>query len=112
MPITLPQAVGKVLVDGSITQSQVDKAIQNRSGMPVQVNAPENNVVPAPVQVTEGEDAEPKEEPMTPVMSQPTNPVAVQPEPQQSQPAEQQPQGQPSQPVQPSQPAPASNGNL
>ncbi|MCS3405211.1 L,D-transpeptidase family protein [Pantoea sp. B566] len=115
VPITLTQAVGKVLVDGSINQSQVDKAIQNRSGMPVQVNAPENNVVPAPVQVTEGEDAEPKEEPMTPVMSQPTNPVAVQPEPQQSQPAEQQPQVQPSQPVQPvqpSQPAPASNGNL
>ncbi len=110
VPITLTQAVGKVLVDGSVNQSQVDKAIQNRSGMPVQVNAPENSVAPAPVPFNEGEDAEPKEEPMTPVMSQPANPVAVQsePAPQQAQPVQpSQPQPEQPQQSQPAQPQPA-----
>ncbi|WON77526.1 L,D-transpeptidase family protein [Serratia sp. UGAL515B_01] len=38
VPITISESVGKVLVDPTINQSEVDAAIQARSGMPVKVN--------------------------------------------------------------------------
>lgn len=88
VPITLTQAVSKVLVEGSVNQDAVNNAIQARTGMPVKVNGVENSIQTAPVDVPETQDAQPKEEPMTPMTSQGANvtdPNAAQPA--QSQPA-------------------------
>ncbi|XBS71178.1 L,D-transpeptidase family protein [Acerihabitans sp. KWT182] len=42
VPITLPIAVSKVLVDPVVNQNVVNMALQNRSGIPVNVTAPDN----------------------------------------------------------------------
>ncbi len=66
VPITLTAAVTKVIADGSTNQDAVNNAIQARNGMPVKINGPQGEVMPAPVPVQESSDATPKEEPMTP----------------------------------------------
>lgn len=80
VPITLTQAVSKVLVDTSVNQDQVNGAIQSRTGMPVKVNGVENNIQTAPVQVPENSQAQPQEEPMTPVTPQGADSDAAQPQ--------------------------------
>ncbi len=85
VPVTLTQTVSKVLVDASVNQDQVNNAIQSRTGMPVKVNGVADSVPTAPVDVPETPDAQPKEEPMSPVTSQGANvqaPNAAQPQPQ------------------------------
>lgn len=67
VPITLTSAVTKVISDASVSQDQVNAAIQSRSGMPTKVNGVADSVQTAPTEVPETQDAQPKEEPMTPV---------------------------------------------
>ena len=73
VPITLTAAVTKVVTDTSVSQDQVNNAIQSRTGMPVKVNGVADNVQTAPIPVQEMPGAEPKEEPMTPVTPQGAN---------------------------------------
>ncbi|WP_413723833.1 L,D-transpeptidase family protein [Sodalis sp. RH16] len=50
VPITLPASVSKILVDQMVNQNVVNMALQNRSGIPVNVTAPDSNapaVLPA-----------------------------------------------------------------
>lgn len=103
MPITLNQAVSKVLVDASVNQDQVNGAIQGRTGMPVKVNGVENNIQTAPVPMPENPQAVPQEEPMTPVTSQGANSDAAQPQQPATEPAA------PAAPVTPAAPAAAAN---
>lgn len=70
VPITLTSAVTKVISDASVSQDQVNAAIQSRSGMPTKVNGVADSVQTAPTEVPETQDAQPKEEPMTPVTPQ------------------------------------------
>lgn len=78
VPITLTSAVTKVITDASVSQDQVNAAIQSRTGMPTKVNGVADNVQTAPTQVPETQDAQPKEEPMTPVTPQGANAAAPQ----------------------------------
>jgi len=70
VPITLTSAVTKVISDASVSQDQVNAAIQNRTGMPTKVNGVADSVQTAPTEVPEAPNAQPKEEPMTPVTPQ------------------------------------------
>ena len=103
VPITLNQAVSKVLVDASVNQDQVNGAIQGRTGMPVKVNGVENNIQTAPVPMPENPQAAPQEQPMTPVTSQGANSDAAQPQQPATEPAA------PAAPVTPAAPAAAAN---
>ena len=52
VPITLPASVSKVLVDPVVNQNAVNLALQNRSGIPVNISAPDNSApAAAPVNV-------------------------------------------------------------
>jgi len=73
VPITLTSAVTKVITDASVSQDQVNAAIQSRTGMPTKVNGVADSVQTAPTEVPETQDAQPKEEPMTPVTPQGAN---------------------------------------
>ncbi|MEZ3497980.1 L,D-transpeptidase family protein [Pantoea sp. KPR_PJ] len=73
VPVTLTSAVTKVITDASVSQDQVNAAIQSRTGMPTKVNGVADNVQTTPVAVPETQDAQPKEEPMTPVTPQGAN---------------------------------------
>ena len=106
VPITLTQAVSKIVVDASVNQDQVNAAIQSRTGMPVKVNGVENNVQTAPVPVPENSQAAPQEEPMTPVTPQGASSDATQPQ-QPQQPATE--PAAPAAPVTPAAPAAAAN---
>ncbi|WP_230492475.1 L,D-transpeptidase family protein [Martelella alba] len=70
VPITLPTSVGKILVDPSVNQNAVNMALQNRSGMPVNVTAPDANAAPAVVPVnasSAAQDAPATEQPAAPI---------------------------------------------
>jgi len=103
VPITLTQAVSKIVVDASVNQDQVNAAIQSRTGMPVKVNGVENNIQTAPVAVPENSQAAPQEEPMTPVTPQGANSDAAQPQQPATEPAA------PAAPVTPAAPAAPAN---
>ncbi|WP_277268620.1 L,D-transpeptidase family protein, partial [Pantoea septica] len=75
VPITLTSAVTKVITDASVSQDQVNAAIQNRTGMPTKVNGVADSVQTAPTEVPEAPGAQPKEAPMTPVTPQGANVV-------------------------------------
>jgi len=95
VPITLTSAVTKVITDASVSQDQVNAAIQNRTGMPTKVNGVADSVQTAPTEVPEAPGAQPQEQPMTPVTPQGANVVDPNAAPQ-------------AQPVAPA-PAPANN---
>lgn len=76
VPITLPVAVSKVLVDPIVVQSTVDQALQRRSGMPVNVSAPENNGAPVQVQAQQV-SADTSDQGAETSQAQPGNAVAV-----------------------------------
>ena len=75
VPITLTSAVTKVITDASVSQDQVNAAIQNRTGMPTKVNGVADSVQTAPTEVPEAPGAQPQEQPMTPVTPQGANVV-------------------------------------
>lgn len=64
VPIKLTPAVTKVIADTSTNQDAVNKAIQQRSGIPTRINGQAGAKQSVPVQESSG--ATPKEEPMTP----------------------------------------------
>ncbi len=65
VPLSLTQSVSKVLSDPSVNQNVVNKALQNRSGMPVKVNGVEDAQPTEPQSVSEQNDAQPVEAPNT-----------------------------------------------
>lgn len=73
VPITLTSAVTKVITDASVSQDQVNAAIQSRTGMPTKVNGVASGVQTAPTEVPEAPGAQPQEQPMTPVTPQGAN---------------------------------------
>ncbi|MBS0968546.1 L,D-transpeptidase [Chimaeribacter arupi] len=85
VPITLTPVVSKVLGDASVNTSDVDQAIQARTGMPVKVNGLQE----AQPQVQPGETDQPQAQPQPEVVPQPPVIQPVNSEP--AAPAESQP---------------------
>lgn len=73
VPLDITPAVNKIISDNSVNTQTVDQALQRRSGMPVDVNGQDSAA--QPVMVPENSNAQPKEEPLTPVTPQGINEV-------------------------------------
>ncbi|AUX72173.1 L,D-transpeptidase family protein [Erwinia pyrifoliae] len=71
VPLTLSDAVNKVVSDASVNSASMDAALKMRSGMPVKVNGEADEQAAKPVTVTEQEGAQPDTSAASPDSNQP-----------------------------------------
>ncbi|MCL2898195.1 L,D-transpeptidase family protein [Brenneria tiliae] len=84
-PLTITPAVGKVVADASVNQSDIDKALQERSGMPLKINGLIEESAPTlPVESVAAPEAVNPDAPVTPQAVTPgaADPVAPETQPQ------------------------------
>ncbi|PXW46906.1 L,D-transpeptidase YbiS [Erwinia sp. AG740] len=75
-PLQLSPVVAKVLSDASVSESAVDQALQNRSGMPTKVNGADDNIAPIAPAAPAAPQAPAIQQTSTPDNAQPAAPQA------------------------------------
>lgn len=79
VPVSLTPAVSKVISDASVNTTDVDQAIETRSGMPVKVNGLHDAQPAQPEQPEAQPEAVPQPPVIQPVTTEPTAPAETQP---------------------------------
>ncbi|WP_246856727.1 L,D-transpeptidase family protein [Brenneria corticis] len=86
-PLTVTPAVGKVVADASVNQSDLDKALQERSGMPLKINGLIEESAPTlPVESVAAPEAVNPDVPVTPETATPDAAAPETPETPETQP--------------------------